>query len=80
MTVKEFYEITGGDYDRVTELLLKDELIKKFVLKFANDGIMIKAVLQTETALINLGRGQLRNGCPLLMRRLSYHLWCPLRM
>lgn len=38
MTVKEFYEITGGDYDRVTELLLKDKLIKKFVLKFANDG------------------------------------------
>ncbi len=38
MTVKEFYEITGGDYARVTELLMRDELIKKFVLKFAEDG------------------------------------------
>ena len=36
MTVKEFYEITGGDYARVTELLMRDELIKKFVLKFAH--------------------------------------------
>lgn len=37
MTVKEFYEVTGGDYQAALELFMKDELIKKFVLKFADD-------------------------------------------
>lgn len=37
MTVKEFYEVTGGDYQGALDLFMKDELIKKFVLKFAGD-------------------------------------------
>ncbi len=37
MTVKEFYDSIGGDYDTVFSQLLKDERIAKFAKRFAED-------------------------------------------
>ena len=38
MTVKECYEMMGGDYEGVFSRLRKDERIEKFALKFLDDG------------------------------------------
>ena len=38
MTVKECYEMVGGDYEGVLSRLRKDERIEKFALKFLDDG------------------------------------------
>ena len=38
MTVKECYEMMGGDYAGVFSRLRKDERIEKFALKFLEDG------------------------------------------
>lgn len=38
MTVKECYELMGGDYQGVFSRLRKDERIQKFALKFLEDG------------------------------------------
>jgi len=35
MTVQEFYDVTGGDYQGVSELLMSDELIMTFLKKFS---------------------------------------------
>ena len=37
MTVKEFYDSIGGDYDTVFSQLLKDERIAKFAKRFVED-------------------------------------------
>lgn len=37
MTVKECYEMMGGDYEGVFSRLRKDERIEKFALKFLDD-------------------------------------------
>ena len=37
MTEKEFYEKIGGDYGEASSRLVKDSLIRKFVLKFKTD-------------------------------------------
>lgn len=37
MTVKECYEMFGGDYEDVLQRIPRDELVKKFVLKFLDD-------------------------------------------
>ncbi len=38
MTVKEYYEVINGDYEGVISRLRSDERVKKFVLKFLDDG------------------------------------------
>ena len=37
MELKEFYNKIDGDYEGTVSRLMKDELIKKFVIKFLND-------------------------------------------
>lgn len=37
MTLQEFYEQIGGDYQTAASRLLKDERIRKYVLKFLDD-------------------------------------------
>lgn len=37
MTVKEFYEETGADYEDVMSRLRKEERIQKFLIKFLDD-------------------------------------------
>jgi len=37
MTVKEFYDSIGGDYDEAANRLMNDMLIKRFVTKFLSD-------------------------------------------
>lgn len=37
MTLKQCFELFGGDYDGVISRMLKEERVKKFVLKFKND-------------------------------------------
>lgn len=37
MTEKEFYEISGGDYEDAKKRLMSDALIRKFLLKFPLD-------------------------------------------
>ena len=37
MTIKEFYEKIGGDYDEVLGRLFSEALIKKFLIKFLTD-------------------------------------------
>lgn len=37
MNLKECYEELGGNFDEVQKRLRKEEMIKKFVLKFLND-------------------------------------------
>ncbi len=38
MTIRECYEMIGGDYDGVIGRLRSDRLVQKFVLKFPADG------------------------------------------
>ncbi len=38
MTVKEFYTAIGGDYEGVCARLYSEQLVKKFLLKFLDDG------------------------------------------
>lgn len=38
MTLKECYDLLGGDYDNVLGRLRTESLIQKFVLKFLDDG------------------------------------------
>jgi len=38
MTVKEFYAAVGGDYEGVCSRLISEQLVKKFLLKFLDDG------------------------------------------
>lgn len=37
MSIKDFFEAVGGDYETVISRLPSDELIKKFVRKFLDD-------------------------------------------
>ncbi len=37
MTLKQCYELFGGDYEGVISRMLKEERVKKFVIKFGND-------------------------------------------
>ena len=37
MNLKEFYSVTGGDYDGVMARLITEERVKKFVRKFSGD-------------------------------------------
>lgn len=37
MTIIEFYEKIGGDYNNIKSRLMDDNIIKKFVLKFMNE-------------------------------------------
>ena len=37
MTVKEFYDKIGGDYEDVLSRLMSEDLIKKFSVKYLND-------------------------------------------
>lgn len=37
MTEKEFYETIGGNYEEALSRLMRDSLIRKFVLKFPED-------------------------------------------
>ncbi len=37
MTIQEFYEKIGGDYEGVKGRLCNDDIIKRFVLKFLNE-------------------------------------------
>ena len=37
MTLKEFYEKTGGDFEQVLARMLTEERVKKYVMKFLND-------------------------------------------
>lgn len=37
MQIKECYELFGGNYDDVKSRLMKDDLIKRFVIKFLSD-------------------------------------------
>ncbi|MCF0262036.1 MAG: Hpt domain-containing protein [Sphaerochaetaceae bacterium] len=37
MTIKEFYDAISGNYNEALGRLMKDSLIQRFVLKFAND-------------------------------------------
>ena len=37
MTIKEFYEEIGGDYDEVIGRLFSEALVKKFLIKFLTD-------------------------------------------
>lgn len=37
MNLKECYEELGGNFEEVQKRLRKEEMIKKFVLKFLND-------------------------------------------
>lgn len=37
MTLKECFEMFGGDYEGVISRMLKEERVKKFILKFKND-------------------------------------------
>ena len=37
MELKEFYDKIDGDYEGTISRLMKDEIIKKFVIKFLND-------------------------------------------
>ena len=37
MSEKEFYEKIGGDYEEALSRLMRDSLIRKFVLKFPDD-------------------------------------------
>lgn len=37
MLLKEFYDTIGGGYESVRQRIPKDELIKKFVIKFLTD-------------------------------------------
>lgn len=38
MTLKEFYAATGGDYEDVLARLMNEQLVKKFLFKFLDDG------------------------------------------
>lgn len=40
MTIKECYELFGGNYDEALERLQMDKLIEKFMLKFLDDQSM----------------------------------------
>ncbi len=37
MTLKQLYNSIGGDYDDVVKRLLSEELVSRFVVKFASD-------------------------------------------
>lgn len=37
MTVKEFYEVIGGDYNKVMEILKRDEMVLVFANMFLED-------------------------------------------
>lgn len=37
MTIKECYNILGGDYENVRERFIKEELIQRFLIKFPED-------------------------------------------
>lgn len=37
MTLQQVYEVTGGSLQEVTERLMNEILVKKFVLRFLND-------------------------------------------
>lgn len=37
MSIKDFYEMIGGSYTTALSRLMRDSLIEKFVLKFADD-------------------------------------------
>lgn len=37
MELKEFYDKIDGDYEDTVSRLMKDEIVKKFVIKFLND-------------------------------------------
>lgn len=37
MTVQEFYKAVNGNYEEALGRMMKDELIKKFLIKFLND-------------------------------------------
>lgn len=48
MDLKQFYEVTGGDYNLVMSRLSMESLVKKFLLKFLDDetfGKLTEAVL-----------------------------------
>lgn len=53
MTVKEFYEEIEADYDDVHMRLLDDERIKRFLLKFLNDGSYSQLCKAVENKDIN---------------------------
>lgn len=38
MTLAEFYEHIGGNYDDALERLMREELVKRFALRFLSDG------------------------------------------
>ncbi|MDO4305316.1 MAG: Hpt domain-containing protein [Eubacteriales bacterium] len=38
MTLKECYDVLGGDYENAVGRLMNDRILQKFVFKFLNDG------------------------------------------
>lgn len=47
MTIKECYDVFGGDYNAVLSRLMTEGLVKKFLLKFPQDGsydLLIKSL------------------------------------
>ncbi|MEI3520568.1 MAG: Hpt domain-containing protein [Anaerosacchariphilus sp.] len=42
MTLEQFYAAVGGDYEQTLSRLSSEALVKKFVLKYADDGTCIE--------------------------------------
>lgn len=42
MTLKEFYDKTGGQYEQVVARLMSEDRVKKYVLKFKEDDSLVK--------------------------------------
>ena len=66
MTLESFYNTIGGDYKKTVERLYNETLLRKFVMKYRNDGTFA----QLKGLALNLGFNQLNKSASALTEHL----------